>query len=137
MENLNALLIIIVVSLAVGAALYEAFLQLTGRLVTKPPKVNWRKNWAGALETLGPVKIHPLDSWVRDGSKPPPDNHGRDSEEVIVRHGTFYGVGRYDHLDKAWFCSFLTRAVENKFLSSGQSRKEVDAWQKFPEYEKI
>ena len=129
MENLNALLIIIVVSLAVGAALYEAFLQLTGRLVTKPPKVNWRKNWAGALETLGPVKIHPLDSWVRDGSVPLRNGLSHRSIRVFVALGESRGYGIWDYAEEHWEVLFFD-CKDNVIV-------KVDAWQKFPEYEKI
>ena len=129
MENFEILLIVLV-SLTVGAAIYDGFLQLTGRLATKPPKVNWRKNWAGALETLGPVKVQPLDNWVRDGSEPPPKPDSFSTMDVIVVQGKHKGVGSYDHITGRWQCCLFSD--RGSVLVS-----EVDAWQKFPDYEKI
>ena len=75
------------------------------------------------------------DNWVRDRSKPPPVSKDGYSEEVMVLQGPFKGVGRYDHSVEAWHCFFPRGA--HKLLSTRGHRKEIEAWQKFPEYEKI
>ena len=129
MENLNVLLMIIVVSLAVGAALYEAFLRFTGKLKAKP-----FNPWTFPGHT-NPPKPPPKDNWVRDGRKPPSVSKYGYSEEVMILQGPFKGVGRYDHSVEAWHCFFPKGAY--KLLSTAGHRKEVEAWHKFPDYEKI
>ncbi len=119
MENLNALLVIVVVSLAVGAALYEAFLQFTGRLRAKP--FNPWTSPAGHTP-----KPPPKDNWVRDGSVP--ELWGNYHTYLVIVEGT-EGTGVYFKSTKDWVCW--------GFSPTRTRVDKVDAWQKFPDYEKI
>ena len=124
MENVNVLLLLVVVpvvSLAVGAALYEAFLQFTGRLVTKT-----FNPWTFPAGHTNPPPPPPKDNWVRDGGVPELAGHYY-TYLVIVEGEQLLGVYLKD--TKEWVCwkRSLGRVRVDK----------VEAWQRFPDYEKI
>ena len=134
------ILLIVLVSLTVGAAIYDGFLQLTGRQKAKPPKVNWRKNWAGVYKGhMSPPKPPSRpnrpkaaeDNWIRDGSLPPQDGkHDTMSVNVLVELPfDQQGVGYWDPNYECWVVTNIAR-----------HERRIDkilAWQKFPDYEKI
>ena len=126
------ILLIVLVSLVIGAAIYDGFLQLTDRLATKP-----FNPWAApALWPVNPPPKYkesdrlggapPKDNWVRDGSKP--KQQGSLHPYLIIVEGV-KGVGVYHAVLNSW--------VVWVPQLGGFPKDQVDAWQKFPDYEKI
>lgn len=79
------------------------------------------------MTTPDPSKSPPEDKWVRDGSVPEDKRGDYPPYLVIVERAA--GIGAYFPEKKDWVCHFPglgKRTITN-----------VDAWQKFPEYEKI
>ena len=111
------ILSIVLVSLAVGAALHEAFLQFTNHTVTKI-----FNPWTFPRQK---------DNWVRDGSKPPQDGE-YDTMSITVLVALPFdqqGVGYWDPHYESW----VVRITER----SERRTDKILGWQKFPDYEKI
>ena len=118
MENFEILLIVLV-SLAVGAALHEAFLKFTGKLATKP------------FNPWTVPKPLPKDNWVRDGSKPPKDPaYDNISQTVVLAFDTGQKGTGYWCYDYGYWAATPTGHNE-------RNTNKILAWQKFPDYEKI